>query len=438
MTKKSILTSKEQLDQEKDQLDKEIELVNHVENFIFYRLRTSFSSPLRRIHPTLLFVQDQDLFKNVVYYLHSIDLFKESEIEKKVRLNPIKRHPEDNSIIEKNHDEMLSTHYDEILESIKKFHQTIKRKDPINKIKKDRKNIIKILSNHRDSFIIKNFLQVNQATYNILKLANIDNKRILYNKPDNQLPENFISSVYKEIENKIYHIQNSKKSHEIIKLKRETYISFLKDFYLRLEKYPEKELWSLLKFSPQQIRDMKNCHNLTQAIPITTISKHEMREYEKRHSARFDMLMGYINDEAIKCVKNTLIKHYEKTIEDLEKNNHTINKIQGIISWADDLNHDSDIGIDGPKKQVKIKRPKKKYEFYNAFGFDFWNKVKKDNNRLKSDHKEQVEDITEKKIENTLSSELELSKRFFLGDTNRILKSNPEILKNLERLLLKY
>jgi hypothetical protein len=57
-------------------LDYEIFLIDHLERFVFSNLKSYLHSPLRTLHPTLLLVKSEERFKSMIYYLHSIDLFK--------------------------------------------------------------------------------------------------------------------------------------------------------------------------------------------------------------------------------------------------------------------------------------------------------------------------------------------------------------------------
>lgn len=238
-------------------LDYEINLVNHLERFVLSNLKTWFHSPLRFIDPKLFLIQDEEQFKSAVYNLHLEGLFKESEAEKQNRLYPY-FDPETNPGLE--HDsmkkldsEMLPKHYDDVLTAIKIFRHSIQIQADIDKIIENRKNVFQIYAFHQDTKVI------------------------------GLVPE--------EIKAHLEQTQRSSLSRVNDQIKLEAFTTYLENFYTTHAVHPES-LWKELGFTEVTLRSIRKFQKLLNTSNRNEKQENELKQLFKEHKNRLDSLLA--------------------------------------------------------------------------------------------------------------------------------------------------
>ncbi|WP_234856996.1 hypothetical protein [Acinetobacter junii] len=375
-------------------LDYEIFLIDHLERFVFSNLKSYLHSPLRTLHPTLLLVKSEERFKSMIYYLHSIDLFKESEIEKQIRLYHY-LDPETNPCVERDSvrkldSEMLPKHYDEVLTAIKKFRFAVQNQVGMHQISELRKQTFHIYAFHQD-------------TKNIELVPN-------------------------EIKTHIEQTQRSDLSKENHRLKIESFTKYLEILYTAYSNNP-KPLWKLLGFTDTTFQTIQKFHRLSN---ITNKNQRQLNELERiadGQDARFDTLIDYACKKANNYFNCSLIHHYEAKVRSLEHKNNMIDQLLGIEPSAF-------------KSPYRKKRPKRLKDYFYPHNIDQLNKMKKDNNRIKSNFKTEVERLKKqhcpelskvkqsKNLKNTSNPTVDHHKF-----TLKLLDSNPDLKMRLKKLI---
>ncbi|NLN58629.1 MAG: hypothetical protein GX151_12060 [Gammaproteobacteria bacterium] len=352
---------------QKSEREQAIEYVNEIEGYIFYRLQTSFASPLRTVKPALLSAPNMQVFKKEVYELLDQGIFKESEADREKRESPIKYHVEDQSVIHKHPDEMLPTHFHDLLSAIRDFNQLLDTDVSDQEIEKQRKYIFKIFANHIEGLRFKHVVQDKNLQTEQQSNSDLDSQQNLtqdhsVSEPEIQLEpqQEYVITDYKylqrihEILNKIEKIQLSNLSHDLNKLKDALYKTWLENFYLKYKDNKES-LWVLLGLTQNNIKELKTySQHILNENPEKKLSSAEIRELKKNHYERFEFLTNYINKIIFPELQRDFSNNYKRFINNLTKNIHQINQVSGQWSWNKSLEPRYNMAIKGLDQIIHI------------------------------------------------------------------------------------
>lgn len=375
-------------------LDYEINLVNHLERFVLSNLKTWFHSPLRLIDPKIFLIQDEEKFKSAVYNLHLKGLFKESEAEKQNRLYPY-FDPETNPGLE--HDsmkkldsEMLPKHYDDVLTAIKTFRHSIQKQADIEKIIEYRKDAFQIYAFHQDTKVI------------------------------GLVPE--------EIKVHLEQTQRSNLSRANDQIKLEAFTTYLENFYTTHAIHP-KLLWKELGFTEVTLRSIRKFQKLLNTCNRNEKQENELKQLFKEHKIRFDSLLGYLCNKPEKKYQEMLLKHFAAKITEINYQNYRIDLLLGIaapVFWA----------------SYEVKRPEKNKTYFYPHDIKELNDLKIKNNRIKSKYNQYFNSLEKQMTlyptenENLIkSSKSKKAHQDYFNFIKLLLEENHDLKIKLEKLV---
>lgn len=375
-------------------LDYEIFLIDHLERFVFSNLKSYLHSPLRTLHPTLLLVKSEERFKSMIYYLHSIDLFKESEIEKQIRLYPY-LDPETNPGVERDSvrkldSEMLPKHYDEVLTAIKTFRHSIQKQEDIDKIIEYRKNAFQIYAFHQDTKVI------------------------------GLVPE--------EIKVHLEQTQRSNLSRANDQIKLKAFNTYLENFYTTYVVHPES-LWKELGFTEVTLRSIRKFQKLLNTCNRNEKQENELKQLFKEHKNRFDSLLGYLCNKPEKNYHEMLLKHFAVKVAEINYHNYRIDLLLGIAApnfWA----------------CYEVKRPEKNKTYFYPHNVKELNDMKIKNNRIKSKYNQYFNSLEKQMTHYTTEGENLIKSRKskkahqdYFNFIKLLLEENHDLKIKLEKLV---
>lgn len=331
------------------------------------------------------------ILKNAIYHLYDHGLFKESEEDRIRRLcnKPVKavfanNNGEDD--VNKLDFEYLPKHYHEIISNIKSYRSAIET---------------------------KNYKQAHDL-YKIL-LREVTNHSIGY------IPKLLPINLRKSIEQ----IKHSYLSQESDEIKEKAYIDFVAKFIKKYE-HNHAALWDKLNFSRQDQEELKELSANTFQLIAPFKTKFAIRKLKKnihllkpKKIVLFEKLINYLNKEAEEEVREILRKNYEL------KENTYIKNLKNI-----DLLLRTFIKKNPTKSsRAPIYDPYLFTPHVSIHSVDALNELKTNATRNKSAK------MQKKKAFQTQKHLAMQPKRNFIGDTDRMLKTNKDLYQSLLNLL---
>jgi len=279
------------------QTQEQIQIINELEQFIFGKIRHSFTSPVR-FHESIRMAPEEKL-KNAIYSLHDEGLFKESEEAKNKRLckDTVKAFFADkdgNDLVEKLDFEYLPTHYHEIIQGIRSYHDAVEAIN-LDKAENLYSTLLRSYSQHFDCYNLKNLPDILQTP--------------------------------------IHHIQNSYLSQEPDRIKEKAYIKFVNIF---IEKYENdhEQLWDELNFSKQDKKILQELSQLLEQLKHPFKNKFEQRQHRSKirinnkiSQILFNKIIKHLNGSAETHVRATLKKIYISKEKMYKKQNINIDML---------------------------------------------------------------------------------------------------------------
>lgn len=261
------------------QLQEQIQTINELERFIFDKIRSTSSV---RFHKSIIKTSGEENLRKAIYALHDEDLFRESEEDKIKRLcnKPVKAYFADkdgNDEVEKLDFEYLPKHYHEIIKDIRSFYCAVEARNH-DEADSLYRTLIREYSQHRDCYNLKDIPEPLQYTIN--------------------------------------QIQNSYLSQEADKIKEKAYIDFVKEFINKYQNDHER-LWNELKFSKQDQKVLRELPLLSDKRKGPFKNKFEERQLKseirpkvKTQKYLFERLTDHLNIRAELYVRTTIKKMY--------------------------------------------------------------------------------------------------------------------------------